>query len=97
MSDWSRALDEIELDLHHDAVGEFADRTLGWVPPPRLGRIPDELRPRAIQLLDQVRNAERAVAAQQAEIRREIDNLVRRHATPMATANAAPSRFDTFA
>jgi len=95
--DWSRALDAIELDLHHDAVGEFTDRTLGWVPPPRLGRLPDELRPRAAELLERVREAERAVACQQAEIRRELDDLVRRHSTPKPTADTTPSRFDSFA
>ncbi len=91
---WSQALDAIELDLDHDAIGEFTDRTLGWVPPPRLGRLPDELRPRAAQLLEQVRAAELAVARRQAEIRRELDTMVRRHGAPPAAAAPTPSRLD---
>jgi len=95
---WSQALEAMELDLHHTGVADLTDRLLGWTPPSGLGPLPADQRERAESALERIRAAERALLAKQAEVRRDLDELVRRHSGPRDTvAPSAPRTLDTTA
>jgi hypothetical protein len=79
---WSRALDDLELDLHAteqmladlhaDAEAALEARTATWTPPTGLGPLPVSLQDRGRALLERQLAAARAITTQLAANRRHV-------------------------
>lgn len=95
--DWALALGAIELDLH-GGMADLTDRVLSWTVPVGLGPIPPHERDRAERVMEQIRAAEKSLVERQSQVRRDLDDLVRRHPVGRDRAEpVAPRALDTSA
>lgn len=84
---WSEALDRIEhdLDVYRAELADDARGTGGlpsFSPPADLGALPEDLRPRAERVLDELRSLVTEILARQAEVGAELARVQRPRIAP---------------
>lgn len=90
---WERELNRLERDVHA-ASSLLDDDELPpaerWSPPDGLGPLPEQLRPRAEQLLEALQAVSRRAAERREDLGRELDDMHRRRDAARAYIVSGP-------